>query len=161
MLVQFVRLCVPFLVVSSALSGQEASPTQPAKVPSKQPCSIAGVVVKSGTSEPLKKAGISLQKANDPNSGYSTQTDASGHFAIEKVEPGYYRLQVQHIGYVSKFYGESSSARRGGVLALDPGRNIQDLLLRMVPWAVISGRVMDEDGEPVPHATVEAMRRHT
>jgi hypothetical protein len=161
MFVHFARLCVPFLFVSSALSAQEASSTQTAKVPSKQPCGVAGLVVKSGTSEPLKKAGISLQKANDPNSGYSTQTDASGHFAIERVEPGYYRLQVQHIGYVSKFYGESSSARRGGVLALDPGRNIQDLLFRMVPWAVISGRITDEDGERVPHVTVEAVRHHT
>ncbi len=161
MLVHFARLCVPFLIVSSALSAQEASSTQTAKVPSKQPCSITGLVVKSGTSEPLKKAGISLQKANDPNSAYSTQTDASGHFAIEKVEPGYYRLQVQHTGYVSQLYGESSSARRGAVLALNPGRNIQDLLVRMVPWAVISGRITDEDGERVPHATVEAMRHHT
>lgn len=161
MLAHFARLCVPFLIVSSALSAQDSSPTQTAKVPSKQPCSIAGVVVKSGTSEPLKKAGISLQKANDPNSGYSTQTDASGHFAIQNVEPGNYRLQVQHTGYVSQFYGESSSGRRGGVLALNPGRNLQNLLFRMVPWAVISGRIMDEDGEPVPHVTVEAMRRHT
>lgn len=161
MLIHFARLCVPFLIVSSALSTQESSPTEPAKVPSKQPCSIARVVVKSGTSEPLKKAKISLQKANDPNSGTSTQTDASGHFAIQNVEAGNYRLQVQRTGFVSQFYGESSSGRRGGVLALNPGRNVQDLLFRMVPWAVISGRITDEDGEPVPHVTVEAMRRHT
>jgi 5-hydroxyisourate hydrolase-like protein (transthyretin family) len=161
MLIHFARLCVPFLIVSSALSAQESSPTEPAKVPSKQPCSIAGVVVKSGTSEPLKKAKISLQNANDPNSGTSTQTDASGHFAIQNVEAGNYRLQVQRTGFVSQFYGESSSGRRGGVLALNPGRNVQDLLFRMVPWAVISGRITDEDGEPVPHVTVEAMRRHT
>jgi hypothetical protein len=78
MLVRLTMLCVPFLTVSSALSAQESSPTQTAKVPSKQLCSIAGVVVKSGTNDPLKKAGISLQKANDPSSGYSTQTGAWG-----------------------------------------------------------------------------------
>src|ERR1700730_5696600 len=114
--VRLALLCLSFLFVASALSAQAVSSTQTEKVPSKQPCSIAGLVVKSGTNEPLKKAGISLQKANDPNSGYSTQTDTSGHFAIQNVEPGNYRLQVQHTGYVSQFYGEGSSGRRGGVL---------------------------------------------
>jgi Carboxypeptidase regulatory-like domain len=159
-LMRFARLCVPFLIVSSALSAQETSSPQTEKAPSKQTCSVAGVVVKLGTNEPLKKAHVSLRNWGDPRRGYSTETDASGHFAIQKVEPGRYGLQVQHTGYLSQSLGESSSARRGTVLPLNPGSNIQDLLFRMVPSAVISGRITDEDGEPAPHVTVEAVRYH-
>jgi len=161
MLVRFVRLCVPFLIVSSALSAQEASSSQTVKVPAKETCSIAGVVVKSETNEPLGKAHVSLYKWDNPRSGYSTQTDGSGHFAIQKVEPGRYRLQVQRTGYLTQFYQEDPSARRGAVLALNPGSNVPDLLFRMVPSAIISGRITDEDGEPIPHVMIEAIRRNT
>ena len=161
MLVRFARVCVPFLIVSSALSAQEASSTQTAKVPAKETCSIAGVVVKLGTNEPLSKAHVLLYKWDNPRSGYSTQTDGSGHFAILKIEPGRYRLQVQRTGYLSQFYGEDPSARRGAVLALSSGNDIPDLLFHMVPPAIISGRITDEDGEPIPHVVIEAMRRNT
>ena len=161
MLVRFARVCVPFLIVSSALSAQEASSTQTAKVPAKETCSIAGVVVKLGTNEPLSKAHVLLSKWDNPRSGYSTQTDGSGHFAILKIEPGRYRLQVQRTGYLSQFYGEDPSARRGAVLALSSGNDIPDLLFHMVPPAIISGRITDEDGEPIPHVVIEAMRRNT
>lgn len=119
MLVRFARLCVPFLIVSSALSAQEASSTQTAKVPAKETCNIGGVVVKLGTNEPLSKAHVSLYKWDNPRSGYSTQTDGSGHFAIEKVEPGRYRLQVQRTGYLSQFYGEDPTFSHGN-LRLNP-----------------------------------------
>jgi protocatechuate 3,4-dioxygenase beta subunit len=158
MLVRFAKLCVLFLLVSIGLSAQEAPSTQTAKTPSNQTCRISGLVVKSGTSEPLKKAHIYLRKEDDPMSGYTTHTDAAGHFAIEKIDPGRYDLRVGHTGYVSQSYGENSSTSRGAVLALNPGREIRDLLFRMVPWAVISGKVTDEDGDPVSDAQVQAMR---
>jgi protocatechuate 3,4-dioxygenase beta subunit len=62
---------------------------------------------------------------------------------------------------LSQFYQEDPSARRGAVLALNPGSNIPDLLFRMVPAAIISGRITDEDGEPIPHVMIEAVRRNT
>jgi hypothetical protein len=157
MLVRFARLCVPFFLVSTALSAQGPS-TQSEKIQRKQTCSIGGLVVKSGTSEPLKKARISLQQADDPSAGYAAHTDAAGHFAIEKIEPGRYRLRVEHTSYVSQSYGENSSTSSGAILTLTPGREIQDLFFRLVPWAIISGRIADENGDPVPNATIEALR---
>lgn len=158
MFVRIAKLCVSFLLLSGALSAQEVPSTPAAKIPSKSTCSVGGLVVKSGTSEPLQKARISLQKADDPSSGYSAHTDAAGHFAIEKIEPGRYRLRVQHTGYVSQSYGENSSTSPGAILTLTPGREMQDLLFRLVPWAVISGRITDENGDPVPYVSVRAMR---
>jgi protocatechuate 3,4-dioxygenase beta subunit len=38
------------------------------------------------------------------------------------------------------------------------GESKKDLLFRLIPAAVIAGRVFDEDGEAVPNATVTASR---
>jgi protocatechuate 3,4-dioxygenase beta subunit len=154
------NLMAAFFILSGSLAAQESPPPKPEKIASKDPCSIAGLVVKSGTNEPLKKAHIYLQKEDDQKAGYSAHTDAAGHFVIPKIEPGRYKLQVEHTGYVTQSYGQDSGSPKshGAILTLDPGRKIQDLLFRMVPWAVISGRITDEDGDPVPNVEVQAMR---
>jgi carboxypeptidase family protein len=155
----FARLCVPFLLLASALSGQQVPATKAGQLPqSKDTCSIGGLVVKASTGEPIKKAGVYLQATDDPRSGYSAHTDATGHFAIDRIEPGRYRLQVEHTGYLSQSYGETSSANSSAVLTLGPGREMKDLLFRLSSWAVISGRVSDENGEPLPNVSVEALR---
>jgi hypothetical protein len=151
-------LCVLCLAGSSALLGQQSPATNTAKSTSANNCSIAGSVVKATTGEPIKRAGIYLQKSDDLRSGYSAHTDATGHFAIDEIEPGRYNLRVEHTGYVSRSYGESSAESRGAVLTLAPGRRMQDLLFRMSPWGVISGRISDENGDPIPNVSVQAMR---
>jgi hypothetical protein len=160
MLARFAKLCILALTLFGSLGAQQAPSEKPENAAGKKgTCSIAGVVVKLGTSEPLKKAHVYLQKVDDMKSGYATHTDPAGHFEIQKIDPGRYNLRVDHSGYVSQSYGENSSASRGAVLALSPGREIKDLLFRMVPGAVISGRITDEDGDPVSDVQVGAMRR--
>ena len=134
MLARFAKLWILVLTLFGSLGAQQAPSGKPENAPAKGTCSIAGVVVKLGTSEPLKKAQVNLQKVDDASSGYSAHTDAAGHFAIQKIDPGRYNLQVEHSGYVSQSYGGNSSARRGAVLALSPGSEIKDLLFRMVPF---------------------------
>jgi hypothetical protein len=41
---------------------------------------------------------------------------------------------------------------------LRPGQELTDLLFRLIPAAVISGRILDEDGEPLASVTVSAAR---
>ena len=80
-----------------------------------------------------------------------------GRFAIDKIEPGRYRLRVERSGYVAQEYGESSRTSAGAVLSLAPGHEAKDLLFRLVPWAVISGRVTDENGDALPDVSIQAM----
>ena len=73
MLAHLAKLCLLSLILSRALAGQEAQSKKPENPPSKENCSIAGLVVKLGSSEPLKKVEVYLQKVDDPESGYSAQ----------------------------------------------------------------------------------------
>jgi protocatechuate 3,4-dioxygenase beta subunit len=126
--------------------------------PASQTATIDGRVLKAGTDEPLKKAWLTLYRVEGERRPNSTSTDASGRFILKDVEPGRYQLWAQRNGYVQQAYGQRGSERSGTTLTLGPGQTLSDIIFRLAPAAVISGRVFDEDGEPVAGASVQAMR---
>jgi len=124
-----------------------------------QLCTIAGTVTSLATGEPLHRAHVVLSaEGQNPRPQLAT-TDAAGHFALENVRPGRYGLVVYRDGYLPTQYGETNSDDQGAVLSLVPGQEIGDLVFRLQRTAVISGRVIDEDGEPMVRASVEALKR--
>lgn len=120
--------------------------------------SIAGAVIKEPGSEPLKKVLIQCV-AEDQNVGgnYTTSTDANGHFNIENIVPGRYRIFFERAGYVE--VNDRGLKADVNVLTILAGQSIQDLLFRMLPTAVVSGRVLDEDGDPLSEVRVVAQRK--
>jgi hypothetical protein len=75
------------------------------------------------------------------------------------VTPGSYRLLVERTGYARQEFGQRALGRRGVSLTLSSGQRMTDLLFRMVPAGVITGRVFDESGEPVVGVIVNVLRR--
>jgi len=121
-------------------------------------CRISGTVVILGSAEPLRKARVRLQSTQDRDYTISTTTNADGHFGLKAVDPGRYRLTVTRVGYVTQVYGQRKPDDPGADLTLRPGQEIKDMLFRMVRWGVIAGRILDEDGEPLPGMSVSAFR---
>jgi hypothetical protein len=117
-------------------------------------------VVKAGTGEPLRKALIVLRKTDARDSSYSASTGDDGRFVIPYVEPGRYRLSAERNGYLRANYGQRRPNEAGAVLTLTPGERRGNIVLNLVPFAVISGRVFDEDGEPLAHVRMQALRRN-
>ena len=93
--------------------------------------------------------------AGMPNN-YTTVTDAGGNFTIKDVEPGKYTLTAQRTGYVTTQYGARGPGRSGTTLTLDPGKRVKDLVWRLTPHGVISGRVVDENDDPAISIQVQA-----
>ena len=95
-----------------------------------------------------------------------TVTDAEGRFAFTDVASGSYRIFVspgQHSGqHVAIAYGAKPSE---GPLGTDPGLTIQlsdgqtidKVVIALPRGAVISGRIMDEAGEPLARVQVYAL----
>jgi hypothetical protein len=144
-------------VLSSTVLAQDSSSRAQAKAQPPKKCSLAGRVLKAGTDEPLKKAQVTLQKADSQEAPVTVVTDAGGQFSIENVDPGRYFLSVSRSGFVDQQYGQRSAHSLGAVLTLASGQNMQDLVFRLLPAAVIAGRVVDEDGEAVMGAHVQAL----
>ena len=132
-------------------SAQESAP--PAK-----PSSIAGSVVKEPGSQPLKKVLVQVVAENQQEGGnYTASTDADGHFRIENVLPGRYRLFVERTGFVGVNERELKSDINA--FTVQAGQSVEDLFFRMMPTAVINGRIMDEDGDPMAEVRIIVQKK--
>src|SRR5260370_31425308 len=171
------RLCALLLVFPFTLAAQiggvgqipdqnlangQAAPAATRSAP-EELCAIQGQVLNTATGEPLKKANLNLQRTDmTPDmmsmpTSYSTSTDASGKFAMKDIEPGKHRLSVTRNGFVATSYGARGPNRPGTTLSLSRGQNLKDVMFRLTPHGVVMGRVVDEDGEPVPYVRVQLM----
>jgi hypothetical protein len=121
-------------------------------------CLVSGQILQAGTNEPIRRAQVVLDPTNKRRDPYQTSTDTTGRFQIEQIEPGQYRLVVSKVGYLTLSYGQDSPNETGAIVTLTSGKKLADLLFRMIPWSVISGRVTDEDGQPLAGADVLALR---
>jgi len=94
-----------------------------------------------------------------PMTPYAGTTDATGKFRIENVEPGKYFLMAERTGFVRQQYGARKNSMPGTLLTLTAGHEMKSIDFKLVPQGVITGRVLDEDGDPLPRATVQVMMK--
>src|ERR1700722_4803404 len=132
-----------------------------------QLATIAGTVLSANTGEPLKKAHVDLSQKgtehrDDPDKQpFSATTDASGHFSIAKIPAGSYDLVVSRADYLPSHYGQDKPDKPGATLSLSAGQKMTDLLFRLNRMGIITGRVRDEDGDPVRGASVVVLLHKT
>jgi hypothetical protein len=123
-----------------------------------QPASFRGVVVKAATSEPLAGVHVTvylIAKFPDPNQPYGVTSGPGGRFSIPNLPAGAYQLLPRRNGFV--FLEDENGEVSAVGLTLKPGDAITDRVVQMTPEAIISGRVVDEYGDPVERASVRAM----
>ncbi len=154
-------LCLAIPFVHSLAQEAPPTPAPPTSDQDSQLCTVAGTVTSLATGEPLKRTRVSLSVEIAPGHRIPTVaiTDAAGHFSFENVKPGRYGLAVMRDGYIPSEYGESDSSGEGSVLTLTAGQRMTDLVFRLQKYAVITGRVVDEDGQPMIRVSVTAMQR--
>lgn len=171
---RFALAAVPVLLAAQQAIGtfQQPGAEQPG-AESQQPtkpedkCSVEGQVWNALTGDPVRKARITLNRIGPPNmrspnvADYGTTTDAGGHFLVQDIDPGTYQLSVARDGFVPSSYGATRPDGPSAPLALTPGKHARDIVLRLTPNGVITGRVLDEDGEPMQGASISAMRFRT
>jgi len=137
-------------------SAQARNPTSdPAKL---AVCSVSGLVVKLVGSVPLPSSTVRLESVDDHTRTFSGISDVGGRFEVKGIDPGRYRLRVIRNGYVTQEYGQRTSNDPGAILALSPGQDLRDLLFRLLPAAVIAGRIQNENGDALPWVRVSALR---
>lgn len=168
------KIWLSILSVAAGLLAQQGAPVQnAAPVQQQKPtkpedlCGLEGQVTNAATGAPVRKAELVLQRVDlGPKTGalpvsYSTTSGAGGKFAMKNIEPGKYRLSVSRNGFVRASYGSRGPDRPGTTLSLDPGQRLKEVNFKLTPHGVITGRIVDEDGDPVAHAMVrvESYRR--
>ena len=131
--------------------------------------SIEGQAVNAKTGAPLKKASVRLTMIVPPSNGpagvrmqgpnmRTVDTDEAGRFSFTGLDAGKYRLSADRQGFLHQNYGERKYSGGGTPVLVAEGQNVKSLLFRMNPQGVITGKVLDEDGEPLANVQVRASR---
>jgi hypothetical protein len=65
---------------------------------------------------------------------------------------------VQRAGYLDQGYGAAAPQTIGPPLSLNAGETLRDLTVKLTPQSLLYGKVVDEDGDPVPGAQLQVLR---
>ena len=148
----------PLLLISCVIVGLTGLPA--AQEPRSSAGSITGRVVEEGTNTPLADALIRLMNSTRPAAGQlpdaprEAMTDRDGRYRFEGLALGRYSVSVQKTGYAS-----TSPTNPPPVVVIDTDRPATELVIPLPRGAVIAGRVLDANGQPLADARVMAMRR--
>ena len=82
-------------------------------------------------------------------------TDDSGRFMFTGVEPGDYRISVDREGYIQQEYGQRSFNSPGTIVSIAAGQRLTNIDFQIIGGS-ISGRIFNEEGEPVANVSVQA-----
>ncbi|MCW5981922.1 MAG: carboxypeptidase regulatory-like domain-containing protein [Bryobacteraceae bacterium] len=120
---------------------------------------IGGVVIDAGAEKPVKDVTLLLVSATGGAvTPMRAKSDESGHFAFKDLEGGVYMLIGEHPKYARQTYGSRAGLMGGTPLTLQAGGEMKDVMFKLQANAVASGRVLDEDGEPLPNIMVAAVK---
>jgi hypothetical protein len=101
---------------------------------------------------PLARVRVTLRETKDQQKFESMVTSEDGKFEFREVPAGKYSLEGGKRGFISARYDQHDQFSTAIVTGV--GLDTETLVLRLAPDAVIAGKVLDEFGEPVRHATV-------
>jgi Carboxypeptidase regulatory-like domain len=129
---------------------------------------LEGSVVNALTGEPVRQANLTIRLLSvgppvsmnpGPPRVFSATSNASGNFEFENLPPGSYILDADKSGYVRQQYSPGAEAQRGPhPLVGSPGGAIKDIEFKLMPQGIISGSVLDENGEPVMGASIQVLK---
>jgi hypothetical protein len=149
----------PLPVWAQSTPGQRTPPraTRPGEEQPKSTAVIRGAVVALDTGAPIRRAQVRAAAADSQDSR-STLTDEQGRFELKELAGGHYTITATKGGFVSLQYGQRRPSEPGTAVDLGPGQAIDKLVIGLPRGSVITGRIVDEFGEPLTGAQVRVLR---
>lgn len=141
-------LLVLLLLVAKQAPAQ--TPLEVESQPARSTASITGRVVASGGNFPIANARVLARAAGGPSSMRMANTDDDGRFQLTNLTPANYVIRVVAAGYVADLVPADAPAEFHR-----PGENVT---VRMIKGGVITGRVVNQNGQPMALARVRAVR---
>jgi hypothetical protein len=152
-------------VVVSAVCAAQTPPSlppgfpQPPRDTSTQPGSagIRGHVYDASTGQPLRKAQVRTFSP-ELRENRVTLTDNTGAYEVKNLPAGRYTLTASKGSFVSLQYGQTRPFEVGKPLEVRNAQQLDKVDVSLPHGAVITGRVVDEVGEPTTNVQVAVQR---
>jgi uncharacterized protein (DUF2141 family) len=120
--------------------------------------SVSGIVITDDAEgRPLRRARVFLNNP-DAEIARTTISDDAGRFAFAELPSGRYTVGAAKDGYVTTNFGAGRPGGPGSPVVLTEGGPRGDITLRLLRGAVITGTLLDPDGQPIPGVSMRALR---
>lgn len=140
----------------SCYSAAQVEPAQHSLIPP-GPYRIAGTVVNAKGGNMLARARVTIADAKHRESTRSVVTRDDGRFSFQ-VPSGKYSLDGLRRGFIEASYNQHEQFSTAIVTGV--GLDTEHLALRLAPNAVLTGKILDEYGDPVRSAQVTVYREN-
>lgn len=117
---------------------------------------IAGTIVSKTDGHPLTNARVVLASVKARQNPQSVVTSDEGKFEFTGLPAGKYSLTGAKRGFTTSSYDQHYIFSTA--IVTGAGLDTEHLVLRLAPHSIISGRVLDEVGEPIRDAQVSLYR---
>jgi hypothetical protein len=116
---------------------------------------IRGRITSVDTGKPLRRAQLRLTSSEDVlGTPRTATTSTDGRYEFRDVAPGRYTLRVERSGYLALTYGQRRPGEQVRPLAIADTEVADKVDFALPRMSVISGRVLDDLGEPIAGVTV-------
>ena len=118
---------------------------------------LAGRVTALDTGKPVRRAVVTISAPElTPNRAMST--DADGYWRFTGLPAGRYTISVSKPGFVTLAYGQRRPFEPGTPVRVAADETVAKVSIALPRAAAISGRVVDEFGDPMARVRVSAQR---
>src|SRR5687767_7681596 len=122
---------------------------------------IGGRITSLDTGKPLRRAQVHLTDEMNPLTPRTATTSNDGRYEFRDIAPGRYALRVERSGYLALTYGQRRPGEQGRPLEIADKEVAEKVDFALPRMSVISGRVLDDLGEPIADVTVWVLQtRH-
>ncbi len=99
-----------------------------------------------------------LVRVEGPGGSRDAVTDSEGAFSVRSLGPGQYVIRVDVSDQMSWHFGQRAPGEPGRPISLARGQVVQGIQIVLPQGRAISGAIVDEHGEPVQGARIQAMQ---
>jgi protocatechuate 3,4-dioxygenase beta subunit len=125
---------------------------------------ISGTITDASTELPIQKSVITLSEDerdySEKDRSRTAISDANGHYEFRDVRPGTYVLSADKPGFLYSRYGSRKSSSRDlpTPLTIVEDQTLSGIDIGLVRSAAISGKVVNEDGDPISNAHLSVLQ---